>query len=171
MDDARFEQVWSAHAPAVLRYCTYSIGSVQEGEDVAAETFAAFLMRGDRVPPERTEAWLIRVARNLCASHHRSAARQHRLRNKLAAEPAMEADEWVRPDTWEYLRALKESERLVVFLRVAEDRSFADIARIIGKSEPAAKMTFYRATDRLRALMQAEGAVTRSGLVGGVDHA
>ena len=46
MDDERFESAWSAHGPAVLRYCTYSTGSSQEGEDIAAEAL-----------PTETEAW------------------------------------------------------------------------------------------------------------------
>lgn len=45
---------------------------------------------------------------------------------------------WIRPDSWEYVRRLKETERLAIYLRLAEDRSFADIARLLGKSEGAA---------------------------------
>jgi RNA polymerase sigma-70 factor (ECF subfamily) len=170
VDDDRFGSAWSAHGPAVLRYCTYSTGSSQEGEDVAAETFIRFLAKGDRVPAERVEAWLIRVARNLCASHHREAKRRNRLGSRLAEQPAAGTGEWVRPDSWEYVRRLKETERLAVYLRVAEDRSFADVARLLGKSEAAAKMTFYRAVDRLRAEMERDSAGPATTLVGGADH-
>ena len=170
MDDERFESAWSAHGPAVLRYCTYSTGSSQQGEDVAAETFARFLAKGDHVPPERVEAWLIRVARNLCTSYHRDAKRRSRLGSLLAAQPAHGTGEWVRPDSWEYVRLLNETERLAVYLRVAEDRSFADVARLLGKSEAASKMTFYRAIDRLRAEMERDSADPATTLVGGADH-
>jgi RNA polymerase sigma-70 factor (ECF subfamily) len=169
VDDDRFESAWSAHGPAVLRYCTYSTGSSREGEDVAAETFIHFLTKGDRVPPERVEAWLIRVARNLCVSHHRDAERRTRLGSRLAEDRA-EIGEWIRPDSWEYVRRLNETERLAVYLRVAEDRSFADIARLLGKTEAAAKMTFYRAVDRLRAEMERDSAGPATTLVGGTDH-
>jgi len=170
VDDARFESAWSAHGPAVLRYCTYSTGSSHEGEDIAAETFARFLAKGDRVAEEHVEAWLIRVARNLCASHHRTLARGTRLQSRLAEAQPAESTCWIRPDSWEYVRRLKETERLAVYLRVAEDRSFADVARILGKSEGAAKMTFYRAIDRLRREMQRAGAGPDASLVGGADY-
>lgn len=169
MDDDRFESVWSAHGPAVLRYCTYSMGSSQEGEDVAAETFARFLVRGDHVAPEYAEAWLIRVARNLCASRYRAVRRQGALESRIAEETAVDTDGWTRPDSWEYVRLLNEAQRLIIYLRVAEDRSFADIARIVGKSESATKMAFYRAIDRLRRDMQRDGAGSDSTLVGGAD--
>ena len=171
MEDERFESAWREYGSAVLRYCTYSTGSAQEGEDVAAETFTRFLSKGDRVSPEHLEAWLIRVARNLCASHHRDATRRSRLESRLAQQPASDTSEWVRPDSWEYVRRLKETERLVVYLRVAEDRSFADIARLLGKSEAAAKMTFYRAIDRLRVEMLRDNGGLAATLTGGVDHA
>lgn len=170
MEDERFESAWSAHGPAVLRYCTYSTGSSQEGEDVAAETFIRFLAKGDRVPPERAEAWLIRVARNLCVSHHRDAKRRNRLGSRFAEQPVEGTGEWVRPDSWEYVRRLNETERLAVYLRVAEDRSFAEVARILGKTEAAAKMTFYRAVERLRAEMERDITDPATTLVGGADH-
>ena len=169
MDDERFESAWSAHGPAVLRYCTYSTGSSQEGEDVAAETFIRFLVKGEHVAPESLEAWLIRVARNLCATHHRVAKRRRLLESHLADGLPTEIEAWVRPDSWEYVRRLKETERLAIYLRIAEDRSFADIARLLGKSEGAVKMTFYRAIDRLRREMKRDGASPDAAFVGGAD--
>ena len=74
-----------------------------------------------------------------------------------------------RPDSWHYVRRLKETERLVIYLRLAEDRSFAEVARLIGKSESATKMTFYRAIDRLRLEMQRDGAGNDVSLVGGAN--
>jgi RNA polymerase sigma-70 factor (ECF subfamily) len=169
VDDERFETAWSAHGPAVLRYCTYSTGSSQEGEDVAAETFIRFLTKGGHVEPESAEAWLIRVARNLCTTHHRAAKRRRLLEAHLGDGLPTETDAWTRPDSWEYVRRLKETERLTIYLRLAEDRSFADIARLLGKSEGAVKMTFYRAIDRLRREMQRDGAGPDATFVGGAD--
>lgn len=170
VEDERFEAAWDAHGPAVLRYCTYSTGSSHEGEDVAAETFARFLAKGDRVAPEHIEAWLIRVARNLCASHHRRTTRRALLQTRLAEHTPVAADGWVRPDSWDYVRRLSETERLVVYLRIAEVRGFSDIAALVGKSESATKMTFYRAIDRLRHVMQRDGEGPDTTRVGGADY-
>ena len=169
MDDERFESAWSAYGPAVLRYCTYSTGTSHEGEDVAAETFIRFLTKGAHVPPESVEAWLIRVARNLCARHHRTAKRRRLLELHLAEGLATETEAWTRPDSWEYVRRLKETERLLIYLRIAEDRPFADIARLLRKSEGAVKMTFYRAIERLRQEMVRDGASPETVFMGGAD--
>lgn len=169
MEDERFESAWSAYGPAVLRYCTYSTGSSDAGEDVAAETFARFLDKGDRVPAEHTEAWLIRVARNLCVTHHRSAKRRDALKARLGSVPTERADGWHEAGTWDYVRRLNEASRLVIYLRIAEDRPFAEIARLTGRSESGAKMTFYRAIERLRETMASDDAEADVRIVGGAE--
>ncbi len=171
MDDARFEWAWRAHGPAVLRYCTYSTGSSHDGEDVAAETFIRFLAKGSRIDAEHTEAWLIKVASNLCASRYRAARRRSALESRLASHVRAETSGSSQPDAWEYTRHLKEKERLTVYLRLTEDRSFADIARLTGRSQSAVKMTFYRAIDRLRQDMERDGASPHATLAGGTDCA
>lgn len=168
VEDERFDSAWSAYGPAVLRYCTYSTGSSDAGEDVAAETFARFLARGDRVPVEHTEAWLIRVARNLCVTYHRNAKRRDAVEARLGSVYAERADGWQGLGTWEYVRRLSEASRLVIYLRVAEDRPFAEIARLTGRSESAAKMTFYRAIERLREQMASDDASVDDMIIGGV---
>lgn len=157
MDEVRFEHAWRKHSSAVLRYCTYSVGSIDVAEDLAAETFARFLAKGDRVPEERTEAWLIRVARNLCVSHHRSVQRGRTLLARIGEAPAPQADGWADPAEWQCVSQLSERQRLVLFLRVVEERSFAEVARAMGVSEAAAKMTFHRAVRRLRRVMPHPG--------------
>jgi RNA polymerase sigma-70 factor (ECF subfamily) len=167
VDDARFERVYVAHGPAVLRYCTYSVGSQQIAEDVAAEVFARYLERGERLDDERVEAWLIRVARNLCASHHRLVARERRLLSRL--DPVPDASlAWADRDWWDAVRALKEGERLVVYLRAVEDRSFSDIARVTRRGESAVKMTFYRAVEKLRRSYERSDVSAFSSVAGGV---
>lgn len=167
MDDTRFEAAWSAYAPAVLRYCTYSTGSQHTGEDIAAETFARFFATGDRIPQEHTEAWLIAVARNLCISHHRTNRRRELLAAALGHRLTEAIDTGGKADSWEYVRRLTETQRLIVYLRLAEDRPFAEIARLTNRSEGATKMTFYRAIDRLRHEMGFDDAAP----IGGVEHA
>lgn len=150
VDDARFERVYAAHGPAVLRYCTYSLGSHDRAEDIAAEVFARYIERGAHLDEQRVEGWLIRVARNLCASEHRKAARDRRLAEKIQRQRT-QPDAWLDPDWWGAVRdVLNENERLVVYLRAIEDRPFAEVARMIGKREGAVKMTYYRATEKLR---------------------
>ena len=169
VDSATFEAAYAAHGASVLRYAAYSTGSREVAEDIAAEAWARYLERGAHVPAERVEAWLIRVTRNLCVSHHRqvTTARTASARLPGAVAAGDPADSWRNPEVWEFVRHLSEPERLAIYLRIVEERPFPDVARLIGKSEGAAKMTFYRALRRLRAAMEAAGARDHLAPVGG----
>lgn len=171
MDQAKFERVWRAHGSAVLRYCTYSAGSAQVAEDLAAETFARYLTKGDSVPEDRAEAWLIRVARNLCASYHRSRSRGDRALARAYEAHALHADGWTDSTEWHHVAQLPERQRLAVYLRVVEERSFPDMGRAMGVSAGAAKMIFYRATRNLRRSMSHPGLRTEGELGRGAERA
>lgn len=150
VDDDRFRQVWTTHSQAVLRYCIFSSGSRDEGEDLAVEVFSRYLVSGERVTGERVEQWLFRVARNLCASHHRKVAAAKRAIARMQELPAAVEDVWLDPELWSAVRNLPENDRLGIYLRFVEDRSFADVASAMGKSEAAAKKCVYRALERVR---------------------
>ena len=170
VDSAVFEAAYAAHGASVLRYATYSAGSRQAAEDIAAEAWARYLEKGARIPAGRVEAWLIRVTRNLCASHHRATARGRALEARFTrAADTHAADGWTQPEVWPCVRMLTEAERLAIYLRVVEERSFSDVARAMGKSEGATKMTFYRALERLRLAMSPAPASHELAAVGGTD--
>lgn len=168
VDDTRFERAYSTYGPTVLRYCAYSLGSRDLAEDVAAEVFTRYLQHGARLDDARLESWLIRVARNLCASQHRAVARDRRLLAKIP-KPPPDPDAWSDPSWWDSTSSLKEDERLVVYLRAVEDRSFAEIAHITNRGQSAVKMAFYRAAEKLRRHYPREATVPSPAL-GGVEH-
>lgn len=169
VDSEVFAAAYTAHGRSVLRYATYSAGSSQAAEDIAAEAWARYLEKGVHVSADRVEAWLIRVTRNLCASHHREAAQGQRLLTRVADSTDPPADGWTQPEIWPYVRRLKEPERLVVYLRIVEERSFVDMAHLLGRTEGAVKMTFYRALERLRHEMDATPVPSVFEAVGGAD--
>ncbi len=160
MDDAHFEAAWQAHSRAIMRYCAFSTGSHEDAEDLTSEVFSRFLGKGDRVNADKTEAWLFAVARNLCASHHRVRCRASGLLARIVAlgdvrsandaSHAASADSWRDSDLWSLVHPLDERSRLAIYLRVVEDRPFAQVAQLMGVSQSAAKMTYYRALKRVR---------------------
>ena len=167
MDEQKFEDTWRAHGGSIIRYCRFAVGSLETGEDIAAETFARFLQRGDKVAAHKVEAWLFTVARNLVRSHRRSASRWLSLLPQLGHAAQSALDPEYTTDLAELLEPLSPSQRLAVYLRVIEDRPFAQVARITGRSEAATKKTVYRALAQLRG---AEQFSWISAHRGGVEH-
>lgn len=152
MDEQGFETAWRTHGASLLRYCRFAIGSSDAGEDIAAEVFARFFQHGDAIAAEKVEAWLFTVAHNLIRTQQRKSSRWLALLPRLqhAAVARNEAEH--RTGLVELLAPLKPEQRLAVYLRVIEDRPFAEVARVTGKSEDAAKKIVYRALAQLRSI-------------------
>jgi RNA polymerase sigma-70 factor (ECF subfamily) len=85
-DREAFSTLMARHRRTVLAYALTQLGDREEAEDVAQETFvrAYFALRRLR-DPLSWEAWLMRIARNLC----RDAQRRRQVRR---AEPIEEHD-------------------------------------------------------------------------------
>lgn len=168
MDEHRFESTWRTHGAGILRYCRFAVGSPDTGEDIAAETFARFLERGERVPSDKVEAWLFTVARNLVRSHQRRSSRWLTLMPRLQRSAETTVDAEYHTGLAELLEPLSADQRLAVYLRVVEDRPFAQVARITGKGEEATKKTVYRALALLRTLEEQDSRIISHH--GGVEH-
>lgn len=168
VDDQEFEDAWHVHGASILRYCRFAVGSHDTGEDLAAETFARFLQRGEGVASEKVEAWLFTVARNLVRSHQRRASRWLSVRTRLPRTDQPSADAQLDSSLAELLEPLGPGERLAVYLRIIEDRPFAEVAQITSKSEAATKKTVYRALERLRRIDErSKQTISHRG---GVEH-
>jgi len=160
VDDERFDRAWNAHAARITRYCVFSTGAHETGEDVAADVFTKFLLHGDGIGDDRVEAWLFTVARNECMSHHRAARRRQVLRDRTAlpGEPAAPGpgarlDDVLDPALRNSLMALKERDRLALYLRVVEERPYAEVARATGRPEGATRMAVLRSLRRLKEVL------------------
>lgn len=166
VDDTTFEYAWRTYGASLMRFCRFATGSAETGEDVAAETFARYLQRGSGLPADKVEPWLFTVARNLARSHHR---RSNRLALLL---PRLWQPDTATPESVEtcadMLAPLQPDERLAVYLRVVEDRPFAEVALLVGRSEGATKKLVYRALARLRSAQHLHTPVITP--TGGVEH-
>jgi RNA polymerase sigma-70 factor (ECF subfamily) len=69
MERERFEDLYRAFAPLVLRRCLRLLGHEADAHDATQEVFVQLLVYEDRVTFENREAtlrWLYRVSTNLC---------------------------------------------------------------------------------------------------------
>ena len=96
-------------------------------------------------------AWLYRIAANAIRDHHELALRA--LNVPVDAEPEAQAHDNAdrRAAVYRAIRQLPADHRRVIEMRFAEDRSIAEIARLLARSEGAVKQLQFRALANLRA--------------------
>ncbi len=146
----------------VYRFLLGLCGDPELSEELTAETFyQAFLhigrFRGDCKP----ETWLCQIAKNTLGKEQRR--RKRNLSLESAAPMADARDPIGALLDREQARALREKAqklpepyREVFLLRAEGGLKFRQIADIYGKTESWAKVTFYRAKDRLIKEMEDE---------------
>ena len=139
--DARFE----AARERLVRICAGFVGT-DAAEDVVHDAYLRGRSRfGQLRDVDLFEAWLTRLAVNLCVNRHRSGRRLRDLLPSLRPMPAAPRDIGLR----ELVEALPARERTLVVLHYGHGYRFDEIARITGLTTVNARTIVFRARRRL----------------------
>lgn len=145
-----FEQIVSDHGPTVLRVCRAVLGH-QEADDAWSETFLAALRSYPELGPgSNVEAWLVTIAKRKAIDQHRA-----RQRNPTPAEAPERAARSAEPavadgELWAAVRALPPKQRQAVAYHYLADLPYAEVARLLGGNEAAARRAAADGMKRLR---------------------
>ena len=155
-----FDGLFREHYPEIVRYLSVRLGSREEAADLASEVFleAFKRVRGLRWRGRPVLAWLYRVAANMAADSLRKRSRE--VLSPELAEPATPDPTEAIPDRQALARALKSlppDHQLVVHLRLVEGYSFAEVARLTGRSAGSCQMLMLRSARRLRTQLEQAG--------------
>ena len=145
-----FEAVVDRHGPMVLRVCRAVVGP-DLAEDAWSETFLSAMTAYPRLRPgSDVAAWLVTIAHRKAIDLVRAAARRPRPTAELPerVSPPSALDGW-RSDLWTALGALPLKQRQCVAYHHLVGLPYAEIARIVGGTEAAARRA---AADGVRAL-------------------
>ena len=150
------ERAFRRHYGQVYRFVRRRTADHHRAEELTQQVFAdaAASLRESSSP---TLAWLYTVAKRRFADEVRRSVRGDTL--AVAAAPA-EAREYGRDVTValrDAVARLPQGQRDVVVLKLLRGARFAEIGRLLGVSEEAAKMRFVRALEALRAELEQEG--------------
>jgi RNA polymerase sigma-70 factor (ECF subfamily) len=157
----------------VLRYCLRCLRRPADAEDALQQTFLQAhraLERG--VEPAVEEAWLLAIARNVCVT--RSDALRRRAHAEVPTDvelvaETLEADDEVAAEVHAALTALPRRQRDALFLREWHELSYAEIAHVLGTTEPAVETLVFRARralERELAPLRRRGGLDVAALLG-----
>lgn len=155
-DPARFAALYEENFARVYAFIVRRVRSRDDAEDLTAEVFHQALKnlphyewRG--IP---FSAWLMRIATNAVTDNARRAARE-----TVTADLDPPAN--TEPDASEhnarlfrFVEALPNDQRRVIVMRFAEQKSIAETARTLGRSEGSIKQLQFRALKNLRQRME-----------------
>ena len=161
-DGSSFERLMKAHERRVFQTAWRLLGRVEDAQDAAQEVFLRLYRYLDRYDPDRPlEPWLYRVTVNVCSDlGRRRKVRQatslddlETTKPLISTAPEPEAAATVAEErriVEQALATLPEKERTALVLRDVEGLSSAEVAEILGSSQPTVRSQICRARLKIK---------------------
>ena len=164
-DAEAFGQLYDHYHRSVYRFLYYRTRSTTLAEDLTSDTFVRALraMGGFRWQGKDFGAWLMTIARNLCADHFKAG----RTRLEVTTEDMGRHDGATEGPEQEVLaglthevllhglRQLSDEQRDCLIMRFLQGLSLAETAEVLGRSEGAVKQLQLRGVRNLAKQMPA----------------
>ena len=150
-EQTRFAELYEQNFERVYAFVARRVRDRAEAEDVVSDVFYKALKGIDGYEERGVPfvAWLYTIARNVVNDRARQAGRETALDD--VEEPAFDDDVERRALLFRLVDTLPPVQRDVIVQRFAQQRSIADVARQLGRSEGAVKQLQLRAIEALRA--------------------
>ena len=163
-DDRLVERLMKAERQGMLQYACYRLGNLDDAEDVVQDVFVRFcqLQSEGGTEIKTPAAYLFRMLANLCTSRQREAGRFVTVSLASQPEPANpqpEDFEWEYRHINQLLLDIPEEQAEVIRLRFYGDKSFREIADILGLPLTTVKSRFAYGMEKVRRGMLASRSV------------
>lgn len=150
------DEIYQKYARFVYRYLL-SLGACEDvAEEVMQETFYQALHSLHTYKGEsKLSTWLCAIARNQYAKYRRKNPEHVPFDESFMAGSISDPNS--RVDLLRKMQILSSVSREIMYLRVYGNLSFRQIGEVLGISENTARVTYYRAREKLRKEMEENG--------------
>jgi len=163
-DPTAWEALIQQHQTAVFRLAFLMLGTADEADDVAQETFIRAFRMLDRFDPTRPlRPWLLRITSNLARNHHRSIGRHLEALKRFhqseieVQHVSAERENWQHMEAqalWQAVRRLSSADQQMIYLRYFLELSVSEVAETLNIAPGTVKSRLHRALSRLRGVVE-----------------
>ena len=163
-DGAAFGRLYDRYLPSIYRYTYSKTSSRSAAEDLTSETFLRAFRAIARRPRAHLNfaAWLVTIARNVVIDHHRSGWSRLAI---VTDEVEPQVDDSMGPEQAALasvseaalrgaLSLLPDDQRECLLLRFFAGFSISETAAAMDRTDGAVKQLQFRATNRLRRIIE-----------------
>lgn len=154
--ESAFEELVYRYEKPVFLFLRSKTLNAHDAEDLAQQTFVKAYRALDRYDARyRFAAWIYTIARRLAVSHFRSARTAPVVAERIEQVDVRTPDRHLTAREsegrlWDWVRArLTQLEFAALWLRVTEDLSIKETARVMGKTQTHVKVLLFRGRRRL----------------------
>jgi RNA polymerase sigma-70 factor, ECF subfamily len=159
-----FEEIYTEFSPRIFRVCMGYVNDYEQARDLTQETFIAVWQNLSTFKGEsKISTWIFRIATNNCL---RAIEKSKRVKAvdlpldlpvKMPAQDKREQKEKLQ-FLYDCIAELEESEKLIISL-VLENVPQAEIAEIVGMSNPNVRVKIHRIKEKLAAKFKKYGRI------------
>ena len=154
-----FDELYKVYYQQVFLYLLDLCGDVDLAEEITQETFFKVLKKVDTFEGKCSiGTWMIQIAKNTFYNHCKK--KKHVSTEECGEIPAKEnlenrlVDQDTAKEIYLILHKLEEPYKEVFWMRTFGELSFKEIGEIHGKTESWARVTYYRAKQRIKEEME-----------------
>ena len=150
-----FEKLFNENREFIFKYLMKMTRDITLSEELTQETFfRAYMNYASLKNKEKASVWLCQIAKNTYFAWYNEQKKKEPLENlELVSDDQNIEETFVQKELSQkalhYLHELEEPYKEVFMLSVFGGFSLKDISSIFGKSESWARVTFYRAKQKL----------------------
>lgn len=156
--------IYDAFFDQIYRYCTYRLYSKDLAQDATSAVFTKLVQRFPEIRHKsmaEIRQWLFGVASNVVTAELRQKKHQHEIFLKLSQgsgsglvrdEPGFHRLDW--PVLYGAISRLPDKQQDIVILRFFHELETAQIAKIVGMSHVAVRVTLMRTIRKLKEQLQ-----------------
>jgi RNA polymerase sigma-70 factor, ECF subfamily len=155
-DPRRFAELYENNFARVYAFIAYRVRDREEAEDLTSEVFHDALARISQFEWQGLPfaAWLFRIASNAIADRWQRNAKRREVPVDDLEEAGADDGTERRAMLSQLVEGLPRDQRLVILRRFVDQRSIAEIATELGRTEGAVKQLQFRALHSLRMRMR-----------------
>ena len=147
--DSLFEEIYQRNKNNLLRSAYRTARNKEDAEDILEETFLIFLQKWEAGVVESPDKYLFGILSRVSLNYinrqkHRNCIPLQYIEEVIAAPPAEEKLEDILPSD------VAGMDRDILILRLEQNLSYAQIAKMLGISEISCRSRFFRAKTRLK---------------------
>ena len=149
------EEIYQKYAQTVYKYLLSKTQNADLAEELTQETFYQAVRSIERFDGScRISTWLCAIAKNQLSAYYRKHPAEEDIDTQPGLSGASVETEILsaerRVELMRTLHSCPEPYREILYLRIFGNLSFREIGEIMGKSENWARVSYYRAKERLK---------------------
>lgn len=155
MERSEIDEIYQKNAAMLYKYLCGLTQDAQLAEELTQETFYQAIKGIDKFRGDcKVSVWLCQIAKNLWYKELEKRSK-HKIVELDETMPSRENVEYhclkhlEKIEMFRLMHRLDDVTREVMYLRLAGDLQFSEIAEIMGKTENWARVTYYRGKQKL----------------------